>query len=81
MAFSVAGIIALFALVWLLAFGTTAPCEALAGQVSHLIAGQPKAVADATNAEVAKLSTVECAGIALRLRAGDTSAVRVVIQR
>ncbi len=76
---ALAGGAALFAVVWLFAFGTMAPCDALAAQVWPLIAGQPKEVADATYAETAKLSTLACAGIALRLKAGDTSAVQVVV--
>jgi hypothetical protein len=75
--FALTIVVALVADVWLALFGTAQPCEAVAEQVPSVIADQSKEVVDETHVMLAKLSPLQCAGIALRLKVGDKSVLQL----
>ena len=69
----------LMMVAWAIAFGGRSPCAALAVEVERATASEPPPIAKAMQDAVAGISTLQCMGLAARLKAGDKSVLRVVV--
>ena len=77
----IGSIAAIAAVAWLAAFGATSPCDALRSEASHVAVteGQTPEVKKAVSDALGGFSGIQCIGMAVRLKAGDTSIIRVVV--
>jgi len=77
--FGLGSVVVFVLLGWLFTFGAASPCDALRAQAAAAYAAETPEVRAAVQDGIGRLNPVQCAAIALRLKAGDRSAIAVTV--